>query len=496
MNIIINYYDNKNYNSHRYISFNARPLADNQLISKKYNITVGEFKKVFLDKTSSLRQKSKQINVAVTTLRNWAKRLGLESESDVNKAKNITKERFDEVYHLDIPEKEKYEMLGVTHKTYYKKLINLGYIAKRTAKKKENSAISRQAFEQVFFDSSLTEQEKHKKLKMDVHAYLNKAREFGLLTDKIENKERIASITKEEFDRIFFDKLLGIRHKLKMLGMDHSTFIKYAQKYGYKTKMQLRLEYLKSITKEQFDNLFYDKRLNQQEKQERLQIDSRLFRLFAVKFVHANEIADNMTITVQEFDKVFFDESLSTKEKIKKLNIRKDDYYYLIAKFGYKTERQKQSQYIYQISKEKFLEVADDIALSEDEKCKKLKISQKTFTKLAKKYGYKSERIKQIEHIKTLTKDEYDEIFFEDSLGEKEKHKRLEISPNTFRNKAKDYGYTTKTQKNIKKVADITKDEFDSVYKDNNLSGEEKCRKLNISMSTYQRLIVIFGYKK
>lgn len=503
MKIVINNYDN-NCNCYKQIRFKAKIqkdliskeiMADSQFLSQKYDVTIGEFKKVYLDTTLSLRQKSKILNVAATTLRNWAKKLGIKPEISTNTVKNITKETFDEVYNLDIPEKEKYEMLGINPKFYYKKLLEFGYVPKRTAKKSEVAGISRETFEKVFFDDSLTEQEKHKKLKLSAHTYLKKAKEFGFQTTKTNNDERIASVSKEEFDRVFFDKHINTGHKPKTLGMNHSTFIKYARKYGYKTDMQLRLEYLKSITKELFDSIFYNKNLSLQEKQERLKIDSRLYRLFAAKFGHANEITDNLNITVQEFDKIFFDNSLSTKEKIEKLNISKDDYYYLIAKFGYQTERQKQSKYIDKISKEKFLEVANDINLSEEEKCNKLKISHKTFFKLSKKYGYKSERTEQKEHINSITKEEYDKIFFDKSLSEKEKHEKLDISAFTYRDKAQDYDYRTNAQKAIRNVADITSEEFDNVYKDTNLSTKEKCKKLNISKATYQRLLRVFGYK-
>lgn len=505
MNIIINEYDYKNYNLHKQIHFKAKIqkdliskeiMADSQFLSQKYDVTIGEFKRVYLDTTLSLRQKSKILNVAATTLRNWAKKLGIKPEISKNTVKNITKEMFDEVYRLDIPEKEKYEMLGINHKFYYKKMLEFGYVPMRTAKKKEVAGISRETFEQVFFDESLTEQEKHKKLKLSAHTYLKKAKDFGLRTVKTDNDERIASISKAEFDRVFFDKHLNTEHKLKILGINHSTFIKYARKYGYKTDMQLRLEYLKSITKELFDSLFYNKNLSLQEKQERLKIDSRLYRLFAVKFGHANEITDDLSITIQEFDKVFFDNNLSTKEKIKKLNVSRDDYYYLIAKFGYQTERQKQSKYIDKISKETFLEVANDANLSEEEKYNKLKISHKTFFKLSKKYGYKSERTEQKEYINSITKEEFDKIFFDENLSEKEKHENLYISAFTYRDKAQDYDYRTNAQQAIRNVADITSEKFDNVYKDANLSTEGKCKKLNISKATYQRLLRVFGYIK
>ena len=505
MNIVINNFYNKNYNNYQFVTFKARipkdsalinSLTDNKTISIHSNITVEEFKKVFLDMTLSLRQKSKKLDVPVTTLRNWAKKIGIKQEQKLNPLVEVTKEQFDKIYSLDISEKEKYELLGLKPKQYYKKLLEYGYTAKRTAKEKEISKISREAFEQVFFDNTLTEQEKHKKLGLSHHTYLNKAKEFGLKTDKKENDERIASISKEEYDKVFFDKHLGIRHKLKILGINHSTFIKYARKYEYKTDMQLRLEYLKSITKEQFDSIFYAKNLTKQEKQERLKINDRLYRLFAVKFGHASEITDNIPITIHEFDKVFFDKTLSRKEKISKLNVNEDDYYYLIAKFGYKTERQKQSSYIDKISKERFLEVASNPNLSEEEKCKELKISIKTLSKLSKKYGYKSERTEQKEHIKNITKEKYIEIYNDKNLSEKDKHEKLDISANVYRDRVNDYGYITNVQKENKNVEGITREEFDKIYNDPNLLVKEKCEKLNISNATYQRLLKIFGYKE
>ena len=197
MNLIINDRNNRIYNYSKYVTFKAKlpkdvvrkTLTDDDFITKNTKITVAEFKKVFLDTTSSLREKSKMLNVPLTTLRNWAEKLGLKQEQKKSIVR-ITKEQFEKIYRLDVPEKEKYEMLRLKPKQYYKKLLDYGYIAKRTAKEKQISMISKEVFEEVFFDNTLTEQEKHKKLGLSNHTYLKKVKEFGLRTDKKENDER------------------------------------------------------------------------------------------------------------------------------------------------------------------------------------------------------------------------------------------------------------------------------------------------------------------
>lgn len=495
--IISNYYFDKNISykaNHANNKKALKHLGNNELISKRFNITVSDFKKVFFDKAMTLKEKARKLKISITTLQTWAKSLGLVLEARPNLPKNISKEKFDEVYFLDIPENKKPGLLNITSSAYYRILFDFGYTAKETLKRNKNRSLSKEDFEKVFFDDTLTEAEKQKKLGLSAYTYLRKAREFGLLTQTIKNTERIAAISKEEFDKIFFDKNLETKHKLRILNMNESTFLKYSQLYGYQTPKQIRQEYIKSITKEQFDEVFYNQNLTEQEKVQELQLDRKQYKLLAAKFGHADEINDNINITIQEFDKVFFDESLTTKEKISKLKINKYDYYYLIAKFGYKTDKQKQAKHIENISREDFLKIANNPDLSEDEKVSLLKISKNTFLKLSRKYGYKSERRELLEHINKISEEEFKKVFFDKNLTEKQKHEKFQISYNAYLDIAKSYGLITNAQKDKEKAFFITKDLFDEVYKDSNLSVKEKCKKLDISHSTYQRLLKRFGY--
>ena len=125
---------------------------------------------------------------------------------------------------------------------------------------------------------------------------------------------------------------------------------------------------------------------------------------------------------------------------------------------------------------------------------KNIKISKNTFLKLSRKYGYKSERRELLEHINKISEEEFKKVFFDKNLTEKQKHEKFQISYNAYLDIAKSYGLITNAQKDKEKAFFITKDLFDEVYKDSNLSVKEKCKKLDISHSTYQRLLKRFGY--
>lgn len=502
MNLVITSINNKNYNYLNQITFRAKvpkdvlrkTLAEDEFITSRTKITVGEFKSVFFDKTLSLKEKIEKLKIGITSFRTWAKKLGIKSNEDKKVPKIITKEQFDKVYNLDIPEKEKYKMLGIEHFTYYKKMLEFGYTPKLTTRKKSIRNITQEEFEKVFFDDSIPDSEKHIKLGISYNSYMRKANEFHLTTAKQDIYEHVDSITKEEFDKVFFIKNLGIRHKLRMLGISEPTFLRIAQKYGYKTPKKLREEYIQSITKEQFDKVFYDKSLSNNEKQKVLGINRICYRQLAAKFGHASEICDNISITIQEFDKVFFDDTLSSKEKIKNLGVNKNDYYYLIEKFGYKTKKQKRIKEISKISKEQFLSVANDSSLSEQEKYKKLNLPQQTFLKLARKYGYTSQRILNNNKVKDITKEEFDKVFFDKNLTSLQKAEMLNISFLTYMRIVKKYGYTTQYLKNLENVDLITKEVFDEVHNQSNLTVAEKIKKLGISGVTYRKLRKQFGY--
>ena len=129
MNLVITSINNKNYNYLNQITFRAKvpkdvlrkTLAEDEFITSRTKITVGEFKSVFFDKTLSLKEKIEKLKIGITSFRTWAKKLGIKSNEDKKVPKIITKEQFDKVYNLDIPEKEKYKMLSIEHFTYYKK---------------------------------------------------------------------------------------------------------------------------------------------------------------------------------------------------------------------------------------------------------------------------------------------------------------------------------------------------------------------------------------
>lgn len=494
---------NNHYFFTKHTSFRAeiphnllKPLASDEFISSGSKITVEEFKNVFFDTTLSFKEKLKKLNISHWSYCMCAKKLGIKSAPKKTISDSITKERFDEVYNLDIPEKEKIKMLGISPHIYYEKMLELGYTPKQTKRVKEIQNIKREEFEEVFFDETLSEIEKHEKLGLDATSYIRKAREFNLKTFQIENNERIDSITKEDFDKVFFTKNLGIRHKCHMLGISEVTFLKLVKKYGYKTKKMMQSEHVKSITKEQFDKVFYDKSLNKLEKANKLGVSRTTYKMLTAKFGHASEVSETVRITIQEFDKVFFDDTLSKNEKARKLGINDVDYYYLVKKFGYTTKKQKRMNYIGNISQEQFLAVANDTSLSEAEKYAKLKLDPINFRTLAQKYGYVSKNMQQKETIKSITKEEFDKVFYNESLTLEEKAKALNISSATFISLTKQYGYVTEYRKNRKNVDAITKEVFDEIYKRQDLTAAQKYEQLGISQYTYRRFLKKFGYNK
>ncbi len=64
----------------------------------------------------------------------------------------------------------------------------------------------------------------------------------------------------------------------------------------------------------------------------------------------------------------------------------------------------------------------------------------------------------------------------------------LNISFLTYMRFVKKYGYTTQYLKNLENVDLITKEAFDKVYNQSNLTVAEKFKKLGISGVTYRKL--------
>ena len=70
----------------------------------------------------------------------------------------------------------------------------------------------------------------------------------------------------------------------------------------------------------------------------------------------------------------------------------------------------------------------------------------------------------------------------------------LNISFLTYMRIVKKYGYTTQYLKNLENVDLITKEVFDEVHNQSNLTVAEKIKKLGISGVTYRKLRKQFGY--
>ena len=182
----------------------------------------------------------------------------------------------------------------------------------------------------------------------------------------------------------------------------------------------------------------------------------------------------------------------SAKEICEILNISSSTYQNLLNRFGITTSYKVSCQICEEITKEKLEEM---LAQGKEPKdiAKELGINPTTCRNYLKKFGIKTEKTIENQNVVAITKEQLEELVAS-GMTVAEICEMLDISKSTYARLLHRFGVETAQQSSLKKNAGVTREQLQSVV-DRDLSYKEACQELGISKSAYSVLLTKYGIK-
>lgn len=309
-----------------------KEIAENQEIKYKRiidDIDLDLFMQVYKSDVS-VKEKSKRLGISTKTYRKIVDELGLEfipAKRGMKPLFDIPKERFGEVFNMDIPTSEKAKILGLSQDLFYHYASKMGF------KKDKAVNISKEDFEKIFY-MKIPLSEKYKMLNINYSWYYALAQKYGCIT----TTKHVKSITKEQFESIN-NQNIPQTEKCKKLGITRGTYIKLANKFGIDLDIK-PVTYIRSadIPTDTFIKI-YNEDITVAEKCEKLGISRQTYikRAKELGLKPRKNFATNTDlskITLEDFLKVYNDSSLTTNQKCLKLEIGEYSYFKLVRKWN------------------------------------------------------------------------------------------------------------------------------------------------------------------
>lgn len=328
-----------------------------------------------------------------------------------------------------------------------------------------------------------------KDLNISHSTFMTKCREFGIQTKKLEAKEKLASISKEQLTNAI-ERLKSRKAVCAELGITEKQYVSLCNKYGIKTEAALAKERAAAITEEQLEDLLIEQKKTRSIAAKELGVSVTTIDRLIVKFglpiksELENQQENIAKISVEQI-KELESSNLTIREKAKALNIGVNTYLNLLYKMGLKQLTQEElalkSKIESLLSQNKTMnEIANELNISysslhnfidrfsittkrKEIRSNNLSIDKEKFTKLVK-LGFSKSDIKE----------------------------EFNISENTYYNLIYKLNLSTTLNSSKNDINDVSKEEFLELI-NKNCSRSEICMRLNISKNMYRRLLSKYG---
>ena len=280
----------------------------------------------------------------------------------------------------------------------------------------------------------------------------------------------------------------------KELGISENSYAKLLKKFGIITRTKRTMHLTASLTKEKLEEILsQNKSLDEISKE--LGITKETINYHRKKFgikSEKNDQKEYVRAITREDVLSLIDKNMSRPEICNALNISEGTYTNLLNRFNIVTKQKVANKRGKNISREDITSRLDS-NMPIMKICEDLNISWSTFKKLTTEFGIQTKGMKALKQNATITKEQLEELMSQ-GLSRDEICKQLNISRKTYNEKLNKFGIKSKLKQDKERVASITKEQLEDLI-NSEKSVDEICEELNISKSAYNRLINKFGIK-
>ncbi|MBD5401426.1 hypothetical protein HDR58_01310 [bacterium] len=407
----------------------------------------------------------------------------LTSFKGVSKTAHITTEKLQSLISSGKTVREIKTELGIATDTYYKLLRERGISYNRQAI--SNTTISKSQIE-TFLQNGIPIPKICEALKITESKYYTIIEHLGIKHPIKAIQEHLASITQAQLKNAI-NSCSSVDEICKSLNINSYGYYSLLKKFNLTTPKKKVIEHNSTITKEQILNLINEnKKTSEIIKTLRISQDTynKLIKNFGIT-TKAKFLKQNISNITKEKLQSLVDSGKPVKEICKELNIPERSYTRLLDKFQITTARKSSKKNIANITAEKLQELVNQ-DLSINEICNKLKIDQSMFYKLLKRLNIDYNYLHHYGEIK-ISRQRLLEIT-QSGLTTQEISNDLGVAVNTYHEKAKIAKVKTVNRNSIDLIASIPIEEFQESI-NSGMSVKELCKKYNITKSTYYTII-------
>lgn len=376
--------------------------------------------------------------------------------------------------------------LGIATDTYYKLLREHGISYNSQEKLPENLAqISKTQIETLLKDG-FSVPKICEMFKITANAYYKLVERLGITHPKKQLEQRAASITEEQI-RKCLEEGLSVNKICEVLKITSGIYYKLLNKFNIQTARKASINHNSSITKEQLQKLI-DSGKPLKEILKELQINEATYNTLIAKFgivTEAKQAKQRIAAISKEKLLELVQSGKSVKEICEGLNIHERTYSRLLDKFGISTQRKEAKQKLGAITAKELQELVD-MELSIDEICQILQISKPNFYKLLKRLKIQYNYQHHYGEIK-ISPERLQEVS-QSGKTTAEIAKELGIAVTTYHEKAKLARIQTLLRGSIDRISEISIEEFQRAI-NSGMSVNEICSKFNITIANYSALI-------
>ncbi|MCM1002980.1 MAG: hypothetical protein NC408_01415 [Candidatus Gastranaerophilales bacterium] len=298
------------------------------------NITKDEFLAIALT-DNTIQEKAKLLGIGIQKYRAMAAQYEILTDAQKRQEEldKITQQEFEAVFYLDIKKQEKCELLQITP-TEFNSLAKKFKLKSKLQLQRENSQnITREQFEEVY-NMPVPEKTKWAMLGINHVTYRKKALEFKLKENY--NSDILDKFSEEELQEIF-RREIPLNEKMEILGCKNAnTYYALMARFGFQSKMQIRQAYIASFTKEQVEEILYSD-LPEKDKLEKAQLTPTNYKKLLHKFGLLGEWEKlrkyNRHATKEELQNAIIHSNTITTV-CKELNIDCITFHKLVNKYG------------------------------------------------------------------------------------------------------------------------------------------------------------------
>lgn len=299
-------------------------------------------------------------------------------------------------------------------------------------------------------------------------------------------KAKAPQVTKEQMETLVRQKIT-VAEICESLKITASNYYRLLKKFGIKTPHIENNESIASITKEQLQDLISSGKKHE-EILANLGISTTTYSSLLAKFQIVTDFQSsraNIAGITKEVLQNFVDSGKKVKAICQELQIPERTYSRLLDKFGILTGRKLAKAHIASITREQLLALVEG-GLTKDEICQELKIQNYAFYKLLKRFNIPYNYLHHANEV-VISKQKLEELF-QSGKTTAEIAQELGIAVTTLHEKAKILKVKTEYRDSIDKIGSIPIEEFQSCL-DSGMTIQQICTKFNITNAMYSAII-------